>query len=65
MDGPLLLRSAPDPRMAKKNTFQTRVECVRMNPGEQSQCQWKPIPHAGSQPPRMHGSALWKYEQKG
>ena len=39
----LLLRSAPDPCMAKKNSFQARVECVRMNPVEQSQCQWKPI----------------------
>jgi len=28
-------------------SFQARVECVRMNPGEQSQCQWMPIPHRG------------------
>src|SRR6218665_506019 len=32
----LLLRSAPDPCTAKKKSFETRVECVRKNPGEQS-----------------------------
>src|SRR6218665_111690 len=31
----LLLRSAPDPCTAKKKSFETRVECVRKNPGEQ------------------------------
>src|SRR6218665_3843800 len=39
----LLLRSAPDPCTAKKNSFEARVECVRKNPGEQSLCQRKPI----------------------
>src|SRR6218665_1014419 len=29
----LLLRSAPDPCTAKKKSFETRVECVRKNPG--------------------------------
>jgi len=38
----LLLRSAPDSSTAKKNSFKARVECVRVNPEEQSQCQWKP-----------------------
>src|SRR6218665_3044013 len=41
----LLLRSASDPCTAKKNGFQARVECVRMNPGEQLLCQRKSIPH--------------------
>src|SRR6218665_1659295 len=41
----LLPRSSPDPCRARKNSFEARVECVRMNPGEQSQCQWKPISH--------------------
>src|SRR6218665_3349556 len=31
--------------MAKKKRFQTRVECVRMDPEEQSLCQRKSIPH--------------------
>src|SRR6218665_2746893 len=44
----LLLRSAPDPCTAKKKTFETRVECVRKNPGEQSLRQRKPIPHRGT-----------------
>ena|SRR6218665_2516364 len=34
----LLLRSAPDPCTAKKKSFETRVECVRKNPGEQYSC---------------------------
>ena len=34
--------------MAKNNSFQARIKCVRMNPGEQSQCQWKPFPHWGA-----------------
>src|SRR6218665_3885441 len=29
----LLLRSAPDPCTTKKKSFETRVECVRKNPG--------------------------------
>src|SRR6218665_1926543 len=44
----LLLRSAPDPCTAKKKSFETRVECVRKNPGEQSLRQRKPIPHRGT-----------------
>src|SRR6218665_1776533 len=44
----LLLRSAPDPCMAKKKSFEARVECVRKNPGEQSLRQRKPIPHRGA-----------------
>jgi len=44
----LLLRSAPDPCTAKKKSFETRVECVRKNPGEQSLRQRKPIPHSGA-----------------
>src|SRR6218665_3164276 len=40
----LLLRSAPDSSTAKKSSITARVEFVRLNPGEQSQCQWKPIP---------------------
>jgi len=50
---------------AKKNSFEARVECIRMNHGEQSLCQRKSIPQRRGQPPRMHGSALWKYGQKG
>ena len=38
----LLLRSAPDPCTAKKKSFETRVECVRKNPGEESLRQRKP-----------------------
>jgi len=45
----LLLRSALDPSTAKKNSFRARIEYVKMDPGEQSQCQWKPVP------PRRHG----------
>src|SRR6218665_1698481 len=44
----LLLRSDPDPCTAKKKSFETRVECVRKNPGEQSLRQRKPIPHRGT-----------------
>src|SRR6218665_1309382 len=44
----LLLRSAPDPCTAKKKGFETRVECIRKNPGEQSLRQRKPIPHRGT-----------------
>src|SRR6218665_1420894 len=44
----LLLRSAPDPCTAKKKSFETRVECVRKNHGEQSLRQRKPIPHRGT-----------------
>src|SRR6218665_1936826 len=44
----LLLRSTPDSSTAKKSSFKARVEYVRVNPGEQSQCQWKPIPSRGS-----------------
>src|SRR6218665_2859333 len=44
----LLLRSAPDPCTAKKKSFETRVECVRKNPGDQSLQQRKPIPHRGT-----------------
>src|SRR6218665_2229492 len=44
----LLLRSAPNPCTAKKKSFETRVECVRKNPGEQSLRQRKPIPHRGT-----------------
>jgi len=43
-----LHRSTPDPCTAKTNSFKARVECVRMNPGEQSLCQRKPIPHRGA-----------------
>src|SRR6218665_2987023 len=39
----LPLRSAPDPCTAKKKSFETRVECVRKNPGKQSLRQRKPI----------------------
>jgi len=60
----LLLRSAPDPCMAKKKSFEARVGCVSKNPGEQSLRQRKPIPHWRGQPPRMHGPELWRYEQK-
>src|SRR6218665_2938993 len=44
----LLLRSAPDPCMAKKKSFETRVEYIRKNPWEQSLRQRKPIPHRGT-----------------
>src|SRR6218665_3162479 len=44
----LLLRSAPDPCTTKKKSFETRVECVRKNTGEQSLRQRKPIPHRGT-----------------
>src|SRR6218665_1730376 len=44
----LLLRSAPDPCTAKKKSFETRVECVRKNLGEQSLRQRKSIPHRGT-----------------
>src|SRR6218665_1455261 len=43
-----LLRSAPDPCTAKKKSFESRVECVRKNPGKQSLRQRKPIPHRGT-----------------
>ena len=41
----LLLKSAPDPSTANKNSFKATVECVIMDPGEQSLCQRKSIPH--------------------
>ena len=40
----LLLRSATDSSTAKRSSFKARVECVRVNRGEQSVCRWKPIP---------------------
>src|SRR6218665_1620221 len=42
---PLLFRSAPNPCMAKENSFEARVECVRVNSGEQSLRERKFIPH--------------------
>src|SRR6218665_3393744 len=44
----LLLRSAPNPCTAKKKSLETKVECVRKNPGKQSLRQRKPIPHRGT-----------------
>src|SRR6218665_1366088 len=44
----LPLKSTPDPSTAKKSSFKARVECVGANPGEKSQCQWKPIPNRGA-----------------
>src|SRR6218665_1614439 len=41
----LLCRTTPDPCTAKKNSFKATVECAIMNPGEQSLCQRKSIPH--------------------
>ena len=41
----LILRSAPDPCTAKKESLEARVKCVGKNPGEQSLRQRKPIPH--------------------
>ena|SRR6218665_1543381 len=41
----LLLRSTPDPCTAKKNSFQARVECVRMNPGNNRCANGKSILH--------------------
>src|SRR6218665_2362917 len=59
------MRNASNPCTAQKNSLQARVECVGKNPGEQSLCQWKPIPHRGSNhAPRMRGPGLWKYGQK-
>src|SRR6218665_2674906 len=61
----LLLRSAPDPCTAKKKSFETRVECVRKNPGKQSLRQRKPIPHRGTNHRECTGlHGLWMYEQK-
>ena len=39
----LLLRRAPDLFTFKENSFEARVECVRVNPGEQSLRQRKSI----------------------
>src|SRR6218665_55975 len=44
----LLLRSAPNSCTAEKKSFETRVECVRKNPGKQYLRQRKPIPHRGT-----------------
>src|SRR6218665_3682191 len=59
----LLLRRAPGPRMAKRDIFRARVQCIRMNTGD---CRVKMEVHSTreDQPPRMQGSASWKYGQK-
>jgi len=45
--------------MAKKSSFKARIECVRVNPGEQSQCQWKPIPNRGAYYRECSNLASW------
>ena len=45
--------------MAKKNSLQAGVEeCVGKNPGEQSLCQRKPVPHSGANHREGHGPRL-------
>src|SRR6218665_2191146 len=51
----LLLRSAPDPCTAKKKSFETRVECVRKNGGENFLEKGNPIPHRGPNPRECTG----------
>src|SRR6218665_958071 len=60
-----LLKSAPDSSTAKNSSFKARVECVRVNPGVQSQCQFDGT-HSKQrgQPPRMHASGELKHGQK-
>jgi len=40
----------------KKTVFRLVVECVGKNPGDQSLCQWKPIPHKG---PTTKNARAW------
>src|SRR6218665_815216 len=44
----LCCKSAPDSSTAKNNSFKARVECVKVNPWEQSHCQWETIPNRGA-----------------
>ena len=60
----LLLRSAPDSSTAKRSSFKARVRCVRMNPGEQSQCQWKPIPNRGAYHQEFTSLASWSTSKR-
>src|SRR6218665_8862 len=59
----LLLRSDPDSSMTKKSGLKARVDCVRVNPEEQSPMQSHSKQRG--QPPRMHEPDELKYEQKG
>ena len=44
----LLLRSAPDPSTAEKDSFEARIERFRVDSAMQSQCQREPIPEGGA-----------------
>ena len=44
----LLLRSAPDPSTAEKDSFEARIERFRVDSGMQSQRQREPIPEGGA-----------------
>src|SRR6218665_255721 len=59
----LLLRRPSDPCTAKKNSFETRVECARMKPGEQLQFQGKPILHEGANHRECKGLPLVTLKQ--
>ena len=59
----LLLRSAPYSSTAKRSSFKARVECVRVNPGEQSQCQWKTIPNRGANQQKCMGMYVLRHIQ--
>src|SRR5688572_29247149 len=44
----LLLRSAPDPSTAEKDSFEARIEIFRVDSGMQSQLKGEPIPERGA-----------------
>ena len=44
----LLLRSAPDPSTAEKDSFEARIERFRVDSGMQAQHQRKPVPERGA-----------------
>src|SRR6218665_1632363 len=58
-----LLSSALAPCKAKENSFEVRVECVRVNPSAQSLYQRKSIPHGRAN--HLECTVLLEVRQKG
>src|SRR6218665_3510925 len=54
----LLLRSALDCSTDKRSSLKARVECVRVNPGEQSQCQFQ------TEGPTTENARVWRVEER-
>lgn len=66
----LLFNSARGPSMAEKGSFEMSIIRFRMDPEEQGQHQWQPVPEAGVQPLRRNKTQLqirnnlpWKHSK--